>query len=1051
MSVAGLIETLGYDQSAHFLRRGRRLESARDYGHVFRKAAEDCALRGVYTIQDESSGSGPLVPCVYVCEARDEAEARLIHRRVWNQNVVPFLLLCTPRNVRVYSGFRYSRPESVAKGDTLAQGILEPAVAFNEVAERLCSFRAESIDDGALWRDRGQQVTPETRVDWKLLDSLKALGHWLLDHGLERDTAHALIGKYVYLRYLRQRGILSDRKLAKWGIDPHKVFSRGATLTAFRRLEDALEDWLNGSIFPIAGGAQSSVRAEHLQRVAGTFSGDDPVTGQLHLDFEPFDFSHIPIETLSIIYEQFLHASPDTDGSSRGKTAGAYYTPIPLVNYVLEELHQTHPLREGMTVLDPACGSGTFLVQCYRRLIEQRRSRQPRQPLRPVELRDLLVKHIFGVDRDLDACRVAELSLILTLLDYVRPPDLEDNRHRFKLPVLRDRNLFRADFFAPDSSWSRFSDGASFDWIVGNPPWTELKSSRAPEENPHVWRWMQENAKTFPTGGNQVAEAFAWKVQSHVSAGGVVGLLLPAMTLFKDESTGFRREMFRRAKVWCVANFANLAYVLFRGSENPAAAFFYRLRSRQPTGQAARESVLTYAPLVANQQANRPNRAGRRQETWSIVVNASEMRELPWEQVATGEMLPWKVAMWGSHHDARLIRRLEERFPTLDAFARSNVLAAHEGFQLRSERAKEPVEFVEELVDRPTIDFKRLRHCGRIVSLPVESLVAIPKERAYVRAGRAKLPLLVSRPPHIVVHASRRFAIYSDEFIAIPARQIGIAGRPGTEDLLRALSLYLTSDFVTYHQFLLSPEWGVSSNRATLTALRQLPVPLAALGSRDLQRWADLHASLVAASTQGDDHDSAQSAKGSANTLDGLLRQLNEEVYGLLGIRDFERPLVEDLVHVRMRLAKGKVGRDAIEQPTREDVCRYLGTLEAELDGFVEAGSELRHRLAVVHDDNSAMVVIELGEKDGRSARPAVMRADQETATELETIRQRLRRQHTQWLYFDRGLRIYDGDRTYLFKPMQRMLWTRSNAILDADEVIAETLVGEETQHAHST
>ena len=97
------------------------------------------------------------------------------------------------------------------------------------------------------------------------------------------------------------------------------------------------------------------------------------------------------------------------------------------------------------------------------------------------------------------------------------------------------------------------------------------------------------------------------------------------------------------------------------------------------------------------------------------------------------------------------------------------------------------------------------------------------------------------------------------------------------------------------------------------------------------------------------------------------------------------------------------------------------------------------------------MVVIELGEKDRRSARPAVMRADQETATELETIRQRLRRQHTQWLYFDRGLRIYDGDRTYLFKPMQRMLWTRSNAILDADEVIAETLVGEETQHAHST
>lgn len=164
-----------------------------------------------------------------------------------------------------------------------------------------------------------------------------------------------------------------------------------------------------------------------LRKIAGTFRGDDPGTGQLVLDFGIYDFSLIPIETLSVIYEQFLHA-PDTQGTSTGKQRSAFYTPIPLVNFMLEELDSLHPFQKGMKVLDPSCGSGAFLVQCYRRIIEQDEEFVPGEPMRPAHLRDLLQVHIFGIDRDGDACRVAELSLSLTLLDYVDPPDLESTR-----------------------------------------------------------------------------------------------------------------------------------------------------------------------------------------------------------------------------------------------------------------------------------------------------------------------------------------------------------------------------------------------------------------------------------------------------------------------------------------------------------------------------------------------------------------------------------------------------------------------------------------------
>ena len=89
--------------------------------------------------------------------------------------------------------------------------------------------------------------------------------------------------------------------------------------------------------------------------MAGVFNGDDPITNQLHLDFQPYDFSHIPVETLSVIYEQFLHAE------GRGKDSGAYYTPVPLVDFMLQELEDRSSLGTDRRVFDASCGSAPSL------------------------------------------------------------------------------------------------------------------------------------------------------------------------------------------------------------------------------------------------------------------------------------------------------------------------------------------------------------------------------------------------------------------------------------------------------------------------------------------------------------------------------------------------------------------------------------------------------------------------------------------------------------------------------------------------------------------
>jgi hypothetical protein len=75
------------------------------YAQVFRRAFRECGVRGVYLLRDDAEEAA--APAIYVAEADSESTADEIHRKVWNQSIVPFLLVCTPTDVRLYSGFRY--------------------------------------------------------------------------------------------------------------------------------------------------------------------------------------------------------------------------------------------------------------------------------------------------------------------------------------------------------------------------------------------------------------------------------------------------------------------------------------------------------------------------------------------------------------------------------------------------------------------------------------------------------------------------------------------------------------------------------------------------------------------------------------------------------------------------------------------------------------------------------------------------------------------------------------------------------------------------------
>lgn len=1107
MTFEELLSQLGYAGSPCFLKRGdERFETELGYGHIFRRAQERkkdpkdttpprWRAEGVYGVR-EMQEPYRFTPIVYVCTAPDDSAASELHRLLWNQDVAPYIIVHTIRGLAVYSGFNYGQFGKKSE----SSGVIQALTDFDNAKSIVNLFHRRQIDEGQLWKHPKLRVDPGGRVYHRLLASLRELDKSLQGGGLAKDVSHALIGKYVYLRYLRDRGILSDERLALWDLTADKIFGPKAQKGALATLSDQLDDWLNGEIFPLPFRGEGSPSPEQIQAVAGAFRGDEHVGGTAQAQlFDPYNFAFIPIETLSLVYEQFLHTEDPNkkkdakNKKTKGRQEGAYYTPLPLVNFMLAGLERHRPLERGMKVFDPSSGSGSFLVQAYRLLIEKTFPVTQPKP-KPSELRTLLEDSIFGCDVDGDACQVTQLSLLLTLLDYVDPPDLTGSMHSFKLPTLCETkvqkkldeghtpNLIKHNFFGIEPLLGAAVVGKQgakadwknqgFDWIVGNPPWKQINPKLLGVNDGPAWEWIKAHQKTRPIGLYQLSQAFAWEATEYLKTGGECSLLMKAYTLFEEPSAEFRQAFFSVQQVHEVANFANFARILFDGrAEDPAVVICYRCRD-EDASLADNESIAVFSPFVVNQEATRPLDEGKRGKVWSLSINASEVRVIDQREAASGSGLPWKLAMWGSPWDERLLKKIESQWPNIGDLEANETIKIKEGPQLRlkpsrnQEDKNENEDFVElsdeelielkfekyeELIDKPAFETKQVSRLRHLFHIPSQALE--PNKKPYVCLIHGRSGLEMCEPPHVLLSAAMVFSIYSDEYFIVPARQLGIVSPSKDKSLLKALSLFLSSEFAFYHQFFRSTELGVKRDRSTHEALRQMPVPLMSLSRDELKKWVALHGKLAKCPPRKMESGKKKKEQTEKDlfeqpdhNLDDLLVVLNEMTADALGLTKEERRLVSDLVQVRYALNDGKRGEAAMREPKPKELIAYAKALKDELDDFAGDFAGRSHKVTVVADEESGSAMIEIDfTTDHEAARkPAVMDATDAEAKSLRRAKTKLLddKEAWQWTYFNRNLRIFKGRKTYVFKPLHYFHWTQSAALTDASQIIAETLSG---------
>ncbi len=944
----------------------------------------------------------PVRPVVFIAETDTKDEARRIHQKLWNLGIAPFLMVLLPDQIRIYTGFDYSHKKEKI-------GLIED-IKFSDtnLTNKLKSFSADSIDSGEIWKAQAKNLDPEKRVDVHLLNNLKKLEERLIEKNIDLATGHSLIGKYIYIRYLSDRGILSQQWLEENNLDLDLILSRNATLKHLCLIIESLENKFNGSIFPFPENAKNVLTDQIVSLVASVFKGDDPMSGQLHLDFEPYDFSLIPIEILSSIYEQFLHAY------GTGKKVGAIYTPEPVADYLLCEINSVKSLRKGMKILDPCCGSGIFLVLTYRRLIEMEVTKAPNKKLDTTKLTEILLESIYGVERNQDACYVAEFSLILTMLNYIDLTDLHKNKE-FRFPLLHNVRIYEADFFDDESNF--WKNDIRFDWVVGNPPWIGPKPNDETEKL--AVNWINKNTKTRPVSSNRISEAVSWRVTDIIKDDGCVGLLNHATTLFNRTAERYRKEFFTKNTVFRITNFSNLAFVLFhKKSTVPSSTIIYK-KSKQ---DEEKPDILHYSPFLMNQLPTRFWKEAENQVAWVIVVNASEIESVNPKEAERGTSLIWKLALWGNYRDKKAINKLQKLFKsTLEEFdddKKGRKLCR--GLDLKDNSKPQEVDYLPDITGQKLFDANLIdNYC---FSIPEMAFSFISQEKSYVRKRSGKEGLTIIRSPHVIVNPE--YCIFSEQDFIIPDSQIGISANKEEEDLLRALSVFLSSNIVRYYLFFYSASWGVSRSKINPKDIKNIPIPK--FTEAQIKELANLQQQLAEMEISG------------TYSRSELQMILDKKIESILMLPKSLSILANDFINIKLTLNTGnRAVTPATKMPSEMDLLVYGECLRAELDDFI-GDKETHHKIFIWYSKHLIICTVEI--LYSKMAMDISIAQINQDSTKFQEISEKLKQKFSQWIYIQRSLLIVKESIVYIFRSPQLINWTRSQALKDSDDIIAEVL-----------
>jgi len=1062
---AGGIDFSGFFRSP---REWEENELARRHGHYLSRAWNQFGLWAVFCVEGR-----PTVYFKRVSKLDSTLEAEW-QRQLWNHGLATMLVVEDASNVRIYSALARPAPQAPS---SLDDGRLVAVLDQAAFASELLQF-VRSVETGRFYLDHPNKFRPEASIDAYMLENLGAArdemcdSQW--DDALDPVTAHAFLGRCLFTSYLLERAIIGTEQLTHVSAPTagtlrellQKVNSTEAIRILYA-LFGLLQDDFNGSLFGLQlVGERRQMRARHIDVLRRFFAGEEFSSGQVLLPgFDLYDFKLIPIEFISAIYEDFLAAEADdsedsTARSGRRKT-GAYYTPPRLAELVVDVATREWTTLLDKRCLDPACGSGIFLVILFQRMADEWRRRNPRAKNvgRAQTLRRLLTENLCGIDRDSTACMVACFSLYLAFLDQFDEPsdiwelkkELETSGSAKVLPQLLASSeepkgsaatIYAEDFFDP-----KLPDLGKFDLVIGNPPWIGRQQSNEAamleawllsERNPAFLNGPKARAdrlaRYFPE--KQSAVAFMWKTPVHANDNGRICLLLPSRIFLSLGNDAFQAAWFRRftmESVWLLADYRRL---LFAGAICPALIASF-------TPERPDREVAEIEYLVPKVDRHDPRRAG-------IVILPDDRKQLYLRDVIsssdTGTAASfWKKHYWGTGRDLELVDRLM-KLPRLSA------LANRPG----KTRWSKGVGFQPFHEGRTTGDPKSAwwdrTHLYLDTAADEIDLLLLESDCEKVgdrfRKLRRKHDQKLSQPPLVIFNRSCTKIAFCGFPIIFQDTLRSISGPSEDTDLLLFLTAVLNSPLCLYFLFHTTANLGIERETALLDEYLRIPFPLPEQ-TRNPKVSREIVQKVARRLMK------ARTALGTAFQLAAKREQIIAEakadttalVFEYYELSGWEQQLVHDTVEI-IKPSATPASLDA-DIPTlrRTDLpgndfhrnyatqlCRTINRWAQRQSWKLEATARIAGRIGL------GLLTLH------RTSQPSAYeekQADAEFEKILDRIQKASIRQHGQ-LSFLRGFALVEAENIHILKPLIARHWTQSAALNDADSIVKQMLLATE-------
>lgn len=551
----------------------------------------------------------------------------------WNTKEVFFVCLTDFKEFRFYDASMIPDERKPNEGLLLQIGYSD----YVRQAAKLWEFAKDNVAAGSLElmlpRDRRLQrlripvdeAFLEEMTEWRgeLAKDVHKKNPDLSPKQLN-EVVQRLLDRIVFVR------IAEDRRI----IERHQLADAVAEWKA-RRGKLHIFQWLNPIFHTINEDFNGEIFKPHLSETIDISS--EVLTSlieRLYPPKSPYRFDVIGVELLGAIYERYLGKTVRPtekqvkveDKPEVRKAGGVYYTPRFIVDYIVK--NTVGPLVEGKTprqieklrILDPACGSGSFLIGAFQYLIDYHVRYLTAHPkaaqndsLFPDLMPDgnggfrlsvtlkakLLRNNLYGVDIDPQAVEITMMSLYLKALEgeksqlpprqSVLPelkfniicgnslvgPEIYDQGALF-VEAERDRiNAF--DWRSESRGFRRTMENGGFDCVLANPPYIRIQmlSKFSPEEASYV----KKSYGTAKTGNVDIYVPFVEKGLEVLRPSGRLGFILPSKFFQTDYGSALRTLLLRTKSLAKIVDFGHAQ--VFDGPTTYTCLLFLERGSRQ--------------------------------------------------------------------------------------------------------------------------------------------------------------------------------------------------------------------------------------------------------------------------------------------------------------------------------------------------------------------------------------------------------------------------------------------------------------------------------------